>query len=768
MRPSISLSTAFAAGLALLALLPSGSRTAAAGPADQVPFSTILDRIDRHVVMVSLRFQKDLEAEASGAVGVDPDASTEQFRRWRMSMRVPGFVMRDRKTVLCSDLFLPPGTIKSIEVEARGGGAVPAALSAFLPRCGGILLTVEKDLDTAPVPFPTEVSVAPETPIFAGSLAEGLRGLESWAESLGSARRRAFSGEGFSYGRPERSTAGLGGSGLSRTIDLVVREDGTPLGFRFGGSVDLAQSIWKGPDVLKELEAAIPFASMKDRAQKLNDTSFVHQVRIFYREPPKDGGGDDGPFGMISRMRGGHGEPDDDTRWFGLAISHDTLLVPGTVPDDWVKRIDKVVVEDDGDPEIQATYEGRVKGFGAFVLKLAGGYVDGLPAARPETPATESAFLVHRVSRRGGARRDLVEPNRSLGRSRGYGDRTYFTSEEAVPAGSFVLDLGGRVLGLAVELLPEDADKGAPRGRRGEDDGSRGVVAALFSELGEPESLGKELDRRVLPQKAEDAKRLPWLGVEVEPIRGAEVAEALGISGPTRDGARGLLVNHVYEGSPAARAGILVDDVLLSARRTCGPGCDAPPVNLRDAAGGSDWPDESAAPRPWKPRENAIVKTLDGWGVGTTYDLEVWHAGAVKTVSAAVELSPRDASSAKKVKDAGTGLTVHEATYEVRAALHLGKDAAGVVVAEVEEGTAAAQAHVLAGEVLLEMDGKPLSDPAVFSAGLSAARAAGKESVRMVVLHLDRSRFVDVRLTAVPDADGSKPPGPGSDVPPGK
>src|SRR5207244_2629053 len=192
---------------------------------------------------------------------------------------------------------------------------------------------------------------------------------ETWAESLGAARRRAFTGEGFSYGHPERSTAGLSGSGLSRTVDLVVRDDGTPLGFRFGGSVDLAASVWKGPDVLADLAAAVPFASLKDRAQQLNETSFVHQVRIFYRAAPKEGGADDGPFSVVSRIRGGGGQgPDDETRWFGLAISHDFLLVPGTLPDEWVKRIDKAVVEDDGDPEVQATYEGRLKGYGAFVL----------------------------------------------------------------------------------------------------------------------------------------------------------------------------------------------------------------------------------------------------------------------------------------------------------------------------------------------------------------------------------------------------------------
>src|SRR5205085_7860115 len=115
---------------------------------------------------------------------------------------------------------------------------------------------------------------------------------------------------------------------------------------------------------------------------------------------------------------------------------------------------------------------------------------------------------------------------------------------------------------------------------------------------------------------------------------------------------------------------------------------------------GADWPEESSSPRPWKPRGNALVKLLDGWGVGTTYELEVLRQGRVQALAATVEQAPRDAESARKAKDTGTGLSVQELTYEVRAALHMSKDAAGVVVSEVEEGTACAQSHILTNEVL--------------------------------------------------------------------
>ena len=368
-----------------------------------------------------------------------------------------------------------------------------------------------------------------------------------------------------------------------------------------------------------------------------------------------------------------------------------------------------------------------------------------LPAEQPQAPAAERAFLVHRAAWRAGARRDVVEYDRSLGSARGYGDRSYLVSEQPVPSGSFLLDLEGRVVGFAADLLPEDVERGTARGRRDED-GARGVVAALFAERGAPANLTKELDRRVMPAASSDGRRLPWLGVEYEPVRGPAVAEALDVSGPTRDGARGLLVNAVYEGSPAAKAGLRVDDILLSARRTSGPGSDAPPVDLRDVAGTVDWGDDSEVPRPWAPRQNALVRLLDLWGVGTSYELELQRGTETQRLALAVEASPRDVSTAHGVREEATGLSIKELTYEVRHALHLAPDAPGVLVARVEEGSPAYQARILANEVLRELDGKPVTDPETFLKLLAKARADGRPQVRAVILHLDRSRFVDLRV----------------------
>jgi hypothetical protein len=389
-----------------------------------------------------------------------------------------------------------------------------------------------------------------------------------------------------------------------------------------------------------------------------------------------------------------------------------------------------------------------VPNLGAFAVRLAEPGSTRCPrSARRRRPAITRCWC---TARRAGARRDGLAYDRSLGTTRGYGDRRYLATEGGIEAGTVLLDLEGRVLGFSADLQPDDAERVVSRG--GPDDGQRGVVAALFADLGAPATLADGLDRRVMPAASRAARRLPWLGVELEPLRGAAVAEALDIAGPTRDGTRGLVVNHVYAGSPAERAGLRVDDVLLSARRTSGPGADAPPVDLRGGPGGADWPDTSDAMRPWTPRLNPLIRLLEAWGDGTTYVLEVLRDDAIVEVGTAVETGPADVTTAEEAYDHESGLAVKELTYEVRAGLRLAKDTLGVLVSAVDDGSSAQQARLVVHEVLLEIDGKPVDGPKGFARAVVEARMSGRREVRMVVLRLDRTRFVDVRI-----ANGPRP-----------
>jgi S1-C subfamily serine protease len=753
--------------LALPAVVLALRSGAAAGPPapERSGFEAALDRVDRHAVVVAIRFRRDLAAEAEGRARAQPDSTPEVFRRWRMSLRVPGFVVRDRRTVLASDVFVPPGAVASVEVEdPRGGPTVRARLSAFLPRCGAVVFEATEDLRSEPVAFATPPAGAPApTPAFVASVGEGVRGDEAWAEAFTAARRPAFSGGPVSFGAPERAVAGLAGSRLSRTADLVVAADGGPLGFRFGASVDLAQSVWTGPDVLGDLAAAVPFDALESVARDVRESGRVVAVRLRYRAAGDAEQDAASPFAFA--LDDPVAEPDDDRVHYGLRTSPGVVLVPSALPDAWVRRLESATVEVDapGGPTgsegprspttLPARFEGRVRGLGAFVLRIEGAASVPFEAETcPRAPEPEEAFLVHEVAFRGGARRDRTTYDRSLGRARGYGDERLLSSEQPVAAGAFLLALDGRVAGVACDLLPEDVDAEVPAlGRPSRAAASRGVVAALFAERGGASVLCGDLDRRVLP--ADESRRLPWLGVEHEGLDRA-VAEALGVSGPTLDGARGRIVTHVHAGSPAARAGLREGDVLLTARRTDRPGSASPPVDLRVDDAPEFGDDGSEVPRLWTPRLDGLVRLLDAWGVGATYELTVAREGEIRVVALVVERGPRDWGSALRARDAGVGLAVREATYEVRHALRLPADGPAVVVARVDEGSPAAQARLQPNEVLREMDGRPLFSPEDFESRLAQARAAGRPSVRVAAVRLGRSRFLDLALSSATGGGG--------------
>ena len=708
-----------------------------------------MEAASQHAVMVAFRFQRDFEREERGAVPPNSRGLAERYRFWRSSWIVPGFVIGDRHTVLISDPWISRTAIESITVTTRDGVEVPARLSAFVADVGGAIVKTEEELPVPPLTFEGSTTASPR---FAASVAEGDGAPEAWVEDLHTVRNRPWkqTDGAVGHGTPESPFGDLDPNADegSRTVDLVTDAGGVPLGFRFGSALDTAGR-WRGARVLGSRRIPLDTLRTLEEARP----SPLHRLTVTFRTQSRHDRDRD-PF-----RYGGRGTAEEE--FWGLAITPTALLVPEGLEEEKVRQVLSIRLDDVETEGVEVNYAGKVEGYQAFVVNVTGVELDALSGGEPDSPQTDGALFVHRVAHRGGARRDQVDYDRVAGWFRGYGDRLFLATERKVGVGALLRDLDGGVLGFSTRLDPVDKERRLTDTRQASRNRSTyPVVAVLFHEIGAPATLATRLDTRVMPQEETAAKRLPWLGVEYDGLDEG-LAELLAVSGPTRDGRRGLALTVVYEGSPASKAGLRPDDVLLSVQRTSAPG--GPPVDLRDSGGGSSFyfPGMFAGrggPAPWRSRTTALVSLLKDWGVGTSYELLWLRDGAEHTTALTVEQAPPDFRSAPRLFDEEAGIEVRDLTYEVRRVLRLGPKAQGVVVARTEPGSSAAQARIEDNELILELDGRPVASAEAFGEMLASARDAGRPQVRLVVQRLGKTRIVDLRVEAEADASDAGEP----------
>ena len=154
--------------------------------------------------------------------------------------------------------------------------------------------------------------------------------------------------------------------------------------------------------------------------------------------------------------------------------------------------------------------------------------------------------------------------------------------------------------------------------------------------------------------------------------------------------------------------------------------------------------------RPWPSQDNYLTRMLADIGAGTTVKLCYLHEGRKKEQEFTIEQAPRDMLSAAKYKNEKLGLTVKELTYEVRAALRLQENDAAVVVTQVEQGTPAALARINNYELIRAIDGEPVASVGTFEKLITAAQQQNKDSVRLTVEWIGKTRLADLKFEAAP------------------
>lgn len=207
-----------------------------------------------------------------------------------------------------------------------------------------------------------------------------------------------------------------------------------------------------------------------------------------------------------------------------------------------------------------------------------------------------------------------------------------------------------------------------------------------------------------------------YVGVQIQPVSD-DVAEALGMKD-----ASGALIAQVQPGTPGDKAGLKAGDVVTA--------IDGDPVK--------DSREMSRKIAQKKP--------------GTTVQLAVVRDGKDMKIAVKLEQLPNEVASADK--KGGDDSEQGDADRNMpRLGLSLapakgvsGAGNEGVVVTEVDPNGPAAERGIKAGDVILDVGGKPVSTPADVRAGLADARKENRKAVLMRVKSEQGTRFVAISL----------------------
>jgi serine protease Do len=260
-------------------------------------------------------------------------------------------------------------------------------------------------------------------------------------------------------------------------------------------------------------------------------------------------------------------------------------------------------------------------------------------------------------------------------------------------SGGPMFDLNGNVIGINSALI-------SPTGA------SVGIGLAIPAELAKP--VIDSLRRGERPQRG-------YLGVGLQPLD-ENIAASLGLPKDT-----GEIVRSVVPGEAAARAGIQQGDVLVK-------------VNGRDVN-----PDETVS--------YLIANTQ----VGTRVPVELVRDGRRQTVTVVVGQRPTEEQLAQQAGGgsgdddavggaagvAGSaqtlGLTLAPLTPDLARRYSLSPSARGVLIANVDPASKAAEEGLRAGYLIVSVNRQSVTTPAQVAAAVEAARRAGRTSVLLLV-----------------------------------
>jgi len=253
-------------------------------------------------------------------------------------------------------------------------------------------------------------------------------------------------------------------------------------------------------------------------------------------------------------------------------------------------------------------------------------------------------------------------------------------------SGGPTFDLEGNVVGVNTSII-------SPSG------GNVGIAFAV------PASLVKDV---VAQLKKNGSVQRGWLGVQIQSVS-EDMAASLGL-----DEAQGAIVGKLTDKSPAAKSGVKVGDLIL----------EVDGAKVKDSR---DLARKIAALAPNSKTDLTIFRK------GRERNLEV----KLGTFPSSKKMASLGKSSSEELKS--LGLTLAPASEIIKGPK---KKKEGVYVTDVDAKSIAAEKGLRRGDIILDVNGRPVSDPADVEKAVKLARKKGRRAVLVRFRSSSREAFV--------------------------
>jgi serine protease Do len=257
-----------------------------------------------------------------------------------------------------------------------------------------------------------------------------------------------------------------------------------------------------------------------------------------------------------------------------------------------------------------------------------------------------------------------------------------------------------------------------------------GINTAIYSPTGGSIGIGFAIPAALAAEVVEELKvesdhtvHRGWLGVRIQAVTD-EIAESLGL-----DKARGALVAAVTGKGPAAAAGVLPGDVVLTFNKKPVDDMRHLPRLVAETPVG-----KSVSLTLWRKRKEETIEVK----------IARLEESEVKPVSApeAAPKAPRDEPGLVKT----LGLTLSGVTPDLKTKFSLGDNAKGVVVVDVARDSAAAARGFRPGDLIIEAAQAEVKNPDEVAKEIADAKKSGHKSILLLVDRQGDLRYVALGL----------------------